>query len=365
MLKMNELAKAGQSIWYDYIHRQFIESGELQSLINQGLRGITSNPSIFENAIAKSSDYDNDIRSIISMDLSDEMVYESLALKDIAMAAELLKPVYDSTRGLDGYVSIEVNPKLAHDTAGTISDAKRLFGILNRQNVMIKIPATDEGIPAITEVIGSGINVNVTLIFGVENYMAVADAYMKGLELLYHRGGRLNSVSSVASLFISRIDAAVDKEFDKIDLVSLKGKIAIANARKAYMAFEEIINSKRWLELARKGARFQRLLWASTGTKNPGYPDTMYIDELIEKNTVNTVPPATLQAWLHHGIILEAATDRFIEAEKNLNTLKSMDIDLKMITGQLQADGVDAFTTAFNNLLSAIHLKVASFKAES
>ncbi len=360
---MNELAIAGQSIWYDYIRRRFIESGELKSLINQGLRGITSNPSIFENAIAKSNDYDDDIRAIIPKNLSDEMVYEFLAFKDIAMAADLLKPVYEASQGIDGYVSIEVNPKLAHDTAGTISDAKRIFMILNRPNVMIKIPATSQGIPAITEVIGSGINVNVTLIFGVENYVAVADAYLAGLELLIQRGGNPKSVSSVASLFISRIDAAVDKKLDKLNAFNLKGKVAIANARKSYMVFEEIIKSKRWLQLADKGAAFQRLLWASTGTKNPEFPDTLYIDQLIENHTVNTVPPATLTAWLDHGIIRTLPKNRFEDSEKNLITLKSLNINLKMITDQLQTEGLSSFSTAFENLLNAIHLKVNHFKA--
>ena len=237
MLKLNELASLGQSIWYDYIRRQFVEQGELKSLIDKGLKGITSNPSIFEKAIAGSNDYDEDLKEFIKQDLTIEELYEKLALKDINIAAGLMLPVYHLTDGLDGYVSIEVNPNLAHNTSGTIEEAKRLHKLLNKKNVMIKVPATEEGLPAITELIGSGINVNVTLIFNMNNYKKVADAYLNGLDILTDSKGDLSKVASVASFFISRIDSAVDKELDKIGNKTLQGKIAIANAKKSYQLF--------------------------------------------------------------------------------------------------------------------------------
>ena len=234
MLKLNDLASLGQSIWYDYIRRQFITRGELQNLIDKGLRGVTSNPSIFEKAIAGSSDYDDDIKSLINEELSTEQIYEKLAVKDIQLAADLLLPVYEKTNKTDGYISIEVSPKLAHNTEGTISEAKKLYAEIGKPNVMIKVPATQQGIPAITELISLGISVNVTLIFSIENYKQVAEAYLVGLEKLVEKGGDLKSVASVASFFISRIDAAVDKELDLLGNNELKGKIAIANAKKAF-----------------------------------------------------------------------------------------------------------------------------------
>ncbi|NCS82751.1 MAG: transaldolase, partial [Ignavibacteria bacterium] len=272
MLKLNQLASLGQSVWYDYIRRQFITGGELQRLIDQGLRGITSNPSIFEKAIAGSSDYDGDIKGLIDKNLSLTEIYEKLALKDIELACNLMLPVYQKTDGLDGFVSIEVNPQLAHKSKETIQEAKRLYSILNKPNVMIKVPATEEGIPVITELIGSQINVNVTLIFNSGNYQKVAEAYINGLELLFQRKGDLSKVASVASFFISRIDSAVDKELEKIGNNNLQGKIAIANAKYSYKIFNELFHGVRWRSLEKRGARTQRLLWASTGAKNPLYP---------------------------------------------------------------------------------------------
>lgn len=362
MLKLNQLASLGQSIWYDYIRRQFVTRGELQSLIEKGLRGVTSNPSIFEKAIAGSSDYDEDIKELIKQDLSVEDIYEKLALKDIEIAADLMLPVYEKTNSLDGYVSIEVSPKLAHDTKGTIEEAKRLHKILNKKNVMIKVPATQEGLPAITELIGSGINVNVTLIFNIDNYKQVAEAYLSGLELLLERGGDVSKVSSVASFFISRIDAAVDKELDKINAQHLKGKIAIANAKKAYQEFEKIFHNGRWKPLEKRGARVQRLLWASTGVKNPSYPDTIYVDGLIGKRTVNTVPPVTFNDFMDHGSLIITLDENLDEANDQLKELGELKIDLDKITKQLQTEGLELFSKSFENLMKAIEEKIERIK---
>ncbi len=364
MLKLNELASLGQSIWYDYIRRQFVTRGELQSLIEKGLRGVTSNPSIFEKAIAGSSDYDEDIKELIKQDLSIEGIYEKLALKDIEIAADLMLPVYKKTSSLDGYVSIEVSPKLAHDTKGTIEETKRLHKILNRKNIMIKVPATQAGLPAITELIGSGISVNVTLIFNIDNYKQVAEAYLKGLELLSERGGDVSKVSSVASFFISRIDAAVDKELDKVNADQLKGKIAIANAKKSYVEFEKIFHCNRWKPLEKRGARVQRLLWASTGVKNPNYPDTIYVDGLIGKLTVNTVPPATFNDFMDHGSVVVTLDENIEEANDQLNELSKLKIDLDKITNQLQVEGLKSFSKSFENLMQSIEEKIEQTKKE-
>lgn len=364
MLKLNELASLGQSIWYDYIRRQFITRGELQSLIDKGLRGVTSNPSIFEKAIAGSSDYDDEIKSLINENLSTDQIYEKLAVKDIQLAADLLLPVYQSTNKTDGYISIEVSPKLANNTEGTISEAKKLHAEIGKPNVMIKVPATQEGIPAITALISSGISVNVTLIFSIDNYKQVAEAYLKGLEKLKENGGDLKSVASVASFFISRIDVAVDKELDLIGNNELKGKIAIANAKKAFQLFTELTRSNRWEKLENKGAQVQRLLWASTGVKNPHYPDTLYVDNLIGKQTVNTVPPATFNDFMDHGCLLETIDDNVNEANTQLDELNKLGIDLDVITEKLQIEGLKSFSKSFENLMEAIDEKVDSIQKE-
>ncbi len=364
MSKLNQLADIGQSIWYDYIRRQFITGGELKSLIDKGLRGVTSNPSIFEKAIAGSNDYDEDLRSLIGNDLSTEEIYEKLAFKDIELATDLMLPVYEKTNRLDGYVSIEVSPKLAHFTDKTIEQAKRIFALLNKPNVMIKVPATEEGLPAITELIGSGINVNVTLIFNYENYKKAAEAYLKGLELLLERKGDLSKVASVASIFISRIDTAADKELDRVHIENLKGKIAIANAKNSYLAFEKIFSGDRWNKLKENGATVQRLLWASTGTKNPLYPDTLYVDSLIGNPTVNTVPPATFNAFLDHGKIASTLDQNTEQAIEQLEEFKKHGLDIDKITNQLQKDGVQSFSKSFENLMMAIEDKIERIKKD-
>ncbi|CAB1060982.1 Transaldolase (EC [Olavius sp. associated proteobacterium Delta 1] len=360
MPKLIELEKLGQSVWFDFIRRSLITTGEFQTLIDKGVRGITSNPAIFEKAIAGSNDYDEAIKELIKTEKSIDEIYESLAIEDISMAADLLKPIYDSSNGMDGYVSLEVNPHLANETEKTIAEARRLFETLNRPNVMIKVPATAAGIPAITELIGAGVNVNVTLIFGLENYKAVADAYLAGLDKLLPsgpsvKGGHaVNRVASVASFFVSRVDSAVDKALEEANAKELQGKIAIANSKVAYAEFKKIFNGPRWEELKNRGAREQRVLWASTSAKNPDYPDTIYVDELIGPQTVNTLPPATVDSFIDHGKAAETLTRGVDEAHRQIEKLKSLGIDLNSITQKLQEDGVIAFAKPFDALMQSL-----------
>jgi transaldolase len=359
MTNLHALADLGQAVWFDFIRRSFVASGELQALIDAGVRGVTSNPTIFEKAIAGSPDYDGDIRSLVTAGKSVDEIYENLALADIAAGADLFRPLYDSSAGGDGYISLEVSPTLAHDTAGTIADAKRLFAALGRPNVMIKIPATPAGIPAITEVIGSGINVNVTLIFSLAQYEAVVGAYLAGLEQLAAAGGDLSKVASVASFFVSRVDTATDKVLDQIGRSDLAGKTAIANAKVAYARFKELFSGPRWDALAAKGANLQRPLWASTGTKDPRFSDTLYMDTLIGPHTVNTVPPATLDAFRDHGTVALTVEQGLAEAQAHLATLAKLDVDLESITNQLQDEGVASFAKSFESLMSSIAAKKA------
>lgn len=357
MTKLHELSALGQSIWYDNIRRALIDSGELQALLEAGVTGVTSNPSIFEKAIAGSADYDAAIRDLAAENRSAGEIYETLVLEDIQRTADLLRPIYDRTQGTDGYVSLEVSPTLATDTEATVAEARRLHGALDRPNVMIKVPATPDGIPAIETLIGEGINVNVTLIFGLEAYETVAEAYLSGLETLADNGGDLSRVSSVASLFVSRVDAAVDSALTDIGNISLLGRIAIANSKVAYARFREIMAQGRWQALARQGARPQRLLWASTGTKNPIYPDTLYVDALIGGDTVNTLPPATLDAYVDHGSLRETLAEGLDEAREKLSQLAELGIDIEAVTRKLQDEGVAAFASSFEGLMASIHEK--------
>jgi transaldolase len=361
MTKSHELANLGQSIWYDNIKRSIIDSGELQQLLDGGVIGITSNPSIFEKAIAGSADYDEAIQGLIGQGYETEAIYETLAIEDIGRAADLLRPVYDATNGVDGYVSLEVSPTLAHDTDGTIADARRLFAALDRPNIMIKVPATPAGIPAIRQLISEGINVNVTLIFSLASYEAVMEAYIAGLEA---NGGDLSRVASVASFFVSRVDSAVDALLAEKSNSALQGKIAIANAKAAYKLFQETFAGSRWAALAEKGARVQRPLWASTSTKNPAYPDTLYIDELIGPDTVNTVPPATLAAFHVHGTVAVTLTEGVAEALAQLKQLTEAGVDLTAVTQKLQDDGVAAFAKSFESLLASVAKKQQSLLAQ-
>jgi transaldolase len=363
MSKLIELEKLGQSVWFDYIRRSLITSGELQALIDKGVRGITSNPAIFEKAIAGSNDYDEAIKELIQADKSINDIYESLAIGDISMAADMLRNIYDSSDGTDGFVSLEVNPHLADETEKTTAEAIRLFETLNRPNVMIKVPATPAGIPAIRELIGVGVNVNVTLIFGLENYMAVAEAYLAGLEKLLSSGSSVKGghpadrVASVASFFVSRVDSAVDKALEKANAKELQGKIAIANSKIAYAEFKKIFDGSRWEQLKNKGARVQRVLWASTSVKNPDYPDTIYVDELIGPDTVNTLPPETVDNFIDHGRVAETLTRGVTKAQQQIAKLAELGIDFNAITQQLQDDGVVAFARPFDALMQSIAQK--------
>ena len=360
MSKLAELEKLGQSVWFDFIRRSLITSGELKELIDKGVRGITSNPAIFEKAIAGSSDYDEDIKELTRSDKSVDEIYEALAFEDIGRAADLLKECYDTSGGLDGYVSLEVNPHLADETEKTIQEATRLYETLGRPNVMIKVPATAAGIPAVTELIGAGVNVNVTLIFGLENYKAVADAYICGLEKLAANGPSVtaghpvNQVASVASFFVSRVDSAIDKALNNLNQAQMLGKSAIANSKMAYAEFKQIFSGSRWQSLKDAGARVQRVLWASTSTKNPDLVDTLYVDELIGPDTVNTIPPATLESFMDHGKVAETLTKDWEEAREQLAKLAELGIELQAVTQQLQDDGVAAFAKPFDALLQSI-----------
>ncbi|MEA3441348.1 MAG: transaldolase [Chloroflexota bacterium] len=358
MQKMNQLAEMGQAVWLDFIRRSFSTSGELSKLVDQGLRGVTSNPSIFEKAITGSDDYDTQLREMVAEGKSVIQIYEALAMDDIRLAADILRPVHESTHGVDGYVSLEVSPELAHDTQGTLSEAERLFNTLERPNVMIKIPATPAGIPAIEGTIAKGINVNVTLIFSLEHYEAAARAYLAGLEKFSLAGGDLSRVASVASFFVSRVDTAVDNALEAVPgSESLMGKTAIANARVSYTRFKELIKTERWQALAAQDARVQRPLWASTSTKNPSYPDTLYVDGLIGPHTVNTVPPATLDAFLDHGEVRLTLEGNLGQAHDQLADLAKLGIDLEAVTQRLQDDGVEAFASSFDGMLASIDQK--------
>jgi transaldolase/glucose-6-phosphate isomerase len=357
MTKLQELARLGQSIWYDNIRRGLLDSGELAALVEAGVSGLTSNPTIFDKAIAGSADYDAELERLVGQGKTEKEIFETLALEDIRRAADLLRPVYDRTGGGDGYVSLEVSPTLAHDTEGTIAEARRLFAAVGRPNLMIKVPATPAGIPAVRALIAGGVNVNITLMFSLTHYEAVIEAYIAGLEQRAASGGDLSTVASVASFFISRIDTAVDKALEEIGESDLQGKIGIASARLAYERFREIVGSARWERLAAQGARVQRPLWASTSTKNPSYPDTLYVDNLIGPDTVNTVPPATLEAFLDHGDVRPTLESGLDESRADLARLADLGIDLEAVTQKLQADGVASFAASFDSLIESIARK--------
>jgi transaldolase/glucose-6-phosphate isomerase len=355
--KLQKLASLGQSIWYDNIRRALLDGGDLQALVDAGVTGVTSNPSIFEKAIAGSADYDEAMGELVTEGRSEIEIFEALAIEDIRRAADILRPVYDRTSSVDGYVSLEVSPELAHETDGTIAEARRLFATLHRPNVMIKVPATPAGIPAIEALIGEGINVNVTLMFSLDHYDAVAGAYIAGLEKLAAAGGDLSSVASVASFFVSRVDTAVDRALEALGNEDLLGRIAIANAKAAYARFKATFSGQRWAKLSAQGARVQRPLWASTGTKNPLYSDTLYLDALIGPDTVNTVPPATLSAFVDHGTAAPTLEEGIAEAHGELARLAGLGIDLPAITQSLQDEGVASFAHAFQSLMASIQEK--------
>lgn len=354
MTKLHELAELGQAMWLDYIRRSFIASGELQAAVDEGIRGVTSNPTIFEKAIGHSDDYDDELNELVAAGKSASEIYETLAMADISAAADVLRPLYDQSKGGDGFVSLEVSPTLAHDTAATIEEAKRLFSALSKPNVMIKVPATPEGMPAIRELIGAGININVTLIFALSQYEAVVEAYLAGLEDLAAKGGDLSKVASVASFFVSRVDTAVDKQLDKLGNSELRGTIAVANAKVAYARFQALFSGPRWEQLAAKGASVQRPLWASTGTKDPQYSDTLYVDTLIGPHTVNTAPPNTIEAFKDHGTVAVTVDKDVDTAHAQIAALAGLGIDLDAVTQQLQDDGVASFADSFESLMNSV-----------
>ena len=364
---LKQLLKYGQSVWLDYIRRNLITSGELKRLIDEdGLRGMTSNPSIFEKAIAGSTDYTDFLNSLRDRtDLDAKARYELLAIRDIQDAADLMRPVYDGAKRKDGFVSLEVSPYLAHDTQGTIAEARRLWKSVSRDNVMIKVPGTAEGLPAIKQLISEGMNINITLLFSQQVYEQVAEAYIAGLEQLAANGGDLSRVASVASFFISRIDTLVDSIVnDKLKtekdpakqalLKSILGKVAIANGKLTYQRYLKIFSGPRWDALAKKGAQTQRVLWASTSTKNPHYRDVLYVEEMIGKDTVNTIPPATLDAFRDHGKLRNSLTENIEAAQGTMDTLGKAGISMKEVTDKLTRDGVKLFADAFDQLLAAV-----------
>src|ERR1700690_687481 len=364
---LRQLQTLGQSIWLDYIRPDLLKGGELQRLIDDdGLRGMTSNPSIFEKAIGESALYQDFLDSFATRaDLDAKGRYELIAIRDIQDAADLLKPVYKSTKRRDGYVSLEVSPYLGHDTNGTLDEARRLWTTVARDNVMIKVPGTPEGIPAFRQLISEGINVNVTLLFAQDVYEAVAAAYVDGVERFAASGGDVGRIASVASFFISRIDTLIDSmateklqtESDparKAKLQSIQGKVAIANGKLTYEAYESIFSTPRWKALAAKGAQTQRVLWASTSTKNKNYRDVIYVEELIGPDTVNTLPPATLEAFRDHGKPRQSLTEDLDGARKTMSDLAAAGISMKEVTDKLTADGVKLFADAFDKLLEAV-----------
>lgn len=367
MNPLQALHEQGQSPWLDYIRRNLITSGELQRLIDEdGLMGVTSNPAIFEKAITGSQDYTAALAALESENLDAMALYERLAVEDVQNVADILKPIYDRTQGRDGYVSLEVSPYLAKDTEGTIAEARRLWRAVNRPNLMIKVPATPEGLPAIRRLIGEGINVNVTLLFAQDVYRQVAEAYIAGLEDLAAAGGDLRRVAGVASFFVSRIDTLVDAKLDaklkagdgdRALIESLKGKVAVANAKLAYQAYKKIFSGERWEKLAAAGARTQRLLWASTGTKNPQYSDVLYVEELIGPDTVNTIPPATWEAFRDHGRVRPTLESDLEAAHDTLETLEKVGVSLKEVTDALLTDAVRLFAEPFDKLLNSLDKK--------
>jgi transaldolase len=365
-----DLQKQGQSIWLDYIRRDLLTSGELRRLIDEdGLRGMTSNPSIFEKAISGSPAYSGQLDQLISEGLNASDIFEHVAVKDIQDAADILRPVYDSTNKRDGYVSIEVSPTLARDTQGTIEEARRLWKSVRRPNIMVKVPGTPEGVPAVRQLTSEGLNINITLLFAQEAYIAVAKAYMDGLEAALKAGKDISGVASVASFFVSRIDTLVDSQIDAALknpgspdreqlLRSLHGKVAIANAKQAYRWYQQAIGGSRWRALAGRGAQPQRLLWASTSTKNPKYRDVLYVEELIGPETVNTIPPATMDAFRDHGIVRRTLDSDLAAADKTMSDLEQAGISMKKVTDQLLDEAIKLFDDAFAKLISAVEEKI-------
>lgn len=365
MGRLHELfEQQGQSPWLDNLRRGWIASGEMQEWLDRGVRGLTSNPSIFAKAMMETSDYDADLESLVRSGTSVEDAYWSLVVDDIGRALELLRPIHDASNGEDGYVSVEVSPRLATDETGTVAAARELDTVIDAPNVYIKVPATAEGVGAIQTLVGEGRSINVTLIFSLSRYQAVMDAYLAGLETF---DGDLSNVSSVASFFISRVDVEVDKRLTAIgtdEALALKGKAAIAQGVLAYELFQQTFAGQRWEALAAKGARYQRPLWASTSTKDPSYPDTLYIDTLIGPNTVNTIPDATLLAFEDHGTVARTIDTDVAGAHQVISKLSDLGIDLEEVAVQLEQEGVDSFAKSFDDVLETLGKRAEEFTAD-
>jgi transaldolase/glucose-6-phosphate isomerase len=361
---LRELAASGQSIWLDYISRRFVTGGELDALIREGLKGLTSNPNIFEKAIVDSDEYKGDIARLTQSSLDANSIYEQLAVADVQAAADAFRGVYDASDGRDGFVSLEVSPGLSRDTQGTLVEARRLWQAVGRPNVMIKVPGTPEGLPAIEALISEGVNVNITLLFSVAVYEQVANAHIRGLQQRAQSGATIDRIASVASFFVSRVDSAVDALLQaklksaaperRAPLEALLGKAAVANAKLAYEHYQHVVESVAWKALAEKGARPQRVLWASTGTKNPKYSDVLYVEELIGPDTVNTVPPATLEAFRDHGRVRNSLAENIQAAHADLEALAAAGISLQSVTQQLLDEGQQLFLEAFKKLIGAV-----------
>ncbi len=361
MNPLEELLKHGQAVWLDYIRRDMITGGGLQRLVEEhGLRGVTSNPTIFEKAIDESNQYDSTLEALRkeAPGRDAKFLCEALMVEDLRLAADVLRPLYDQTRGADGYVSLEVSPYLAHDTAASIAEARSLWRAVDRPNLMIKIPATREGIPAIEALLAEGININVTLMFSLAHYEAVANAFLRGVE----KAAEPTRLASVASVFVSRIDTKVDQMLERTgtpEALSLRGKIAVANSKLIYRRFEQIFHGDRFASLRQRGVRPQRVLWGSTGTKNPAYSDVKYVEELVGPDTVNTMPPATLKAFQDHGRVRGATIREGVaESEDAIRRAKALGMDLNAVTETLQTEGVAAFSASQDKLLAALDRKV-------
>ncbi len=372
MNRIQQLSALGQSVWLDYIERSMIHTGELEALVQEGVRGVTSNPTIFQQAIAKSDAYTDDLTQLAKQELDPKTTFERLAIADIQAAADVLRPVYEASDGHDGFVSIEVAPDLAYDSEATIAEARRLHAAIARPNLMVKVPATEAGIPAIRQLIADGININVTLIFGLERYAAVKDAYLSGLEDRKEAGKPLDHVASVASFFVSRVDSNVDSRLEKLaerhpdqaeTILALQGKIAVANAKLAYRQFQQVFSGSRWEHLSAAGAQLQRPLWASTSTKNPAYPDLLYVDSLIGPHTVNTMPPATIEAFRDHGVVAHSVDQAVDEAEQAVLALPKLGISMLEVTDELEQEGVQKFADSYNELLETIAKRRAELVA--
>ena len=358
MNNVKSIHDLGQSIWLDFFDRELMDSGKLQQLIDEdGLAGITSNPSIFEKAVSSSSDYDADIRKLSADQKSNEEIFFGFATEDIRRAADILKPVYDKANGTDGFVSLEVSPHLANDTEGTIKQARELWKTVDRKNVMIKIPGTKEGLAAIRKCISEGININVTLLFGLPRYREVTEAYISGLEDRLKNNQPIDQIESVASFFLSRIDVMLDPVLKDKGLNNLVGEVAIASAKEAYQIFKEVFFSDRFRNLEKEGANKQKVLWASTSTKDPSFRDVKYVEALIGPDTINTLPLETIDAFRDHGNAVDHLENNLLKSKQELEQLKQNDIDIDEVTQKLEEEGVQKFNKAYDSLLNAIDSK--------